>query len=101
MKTSDAIRHFKSKANLARALGITRQSIHDWGDQVPPRRAYELERITGGQLKAPPLNTNTEVEPLDQEAELARQADQRIEELYDLVKRMERLRAAASLRSVS
>lgn len=52
MKTSDAINHFGSKAAIATALEIHRASVSQWGEKVPPRRAYELERITGGQLQA-------------------------------------------------
>lgn len=55
MKTTDAIRHFGGATALSRALGIRREAIYQWGPEVPPRRAYELERITGGLLKAPEL----------------------------------------------
>ena len=53
MRTKAAIKKFGSAANLARALGISRQSIHDWGDEVPQGRAYQLEVLTNGELKAP------------------------------------------------
>lgn len=52
MKTSVAVAHFKSRQAVADALGLCKQAIHQWGEIVPPRRAYELERITGGALKA-------------------------------------------------
>ncbi|MBO2582512.1 Cro/CI family transcriptional regulator [Shewanella algae] len=51
MKTSDAISHFGSKTNLANALGVTHSAVCQWGEEVPPRRAYQLERITKGKLK--------------------------------------------------
>lgn len=55
MLTKDAIAHFNdSQAELARALGIKPQSISDWGDTVPKLRQLQLERITGGALKAAP-----------------------------------------------
>lgn len=53
MRTKDAIEHFGTAAALARALGISRQSVHDWGDIVPEGRAYQIEVLTVGALKAP------------------------------------------------
>ncbi|MFG0453603.1 Cro/CI family transcriptional regulator [Shewanella sp. YQ_9] len=52
MKTSMAIAHFKTATALANALGISKSSVSQWGEHVPPLRAYQLERITNGQLKA-------------------------------------------------
>lgn len=52
MKTSMAIAHFKTATALAKALGISKSSVSQWGDNVPPLRAYQLERITNGQLMA-------------------------------------------------
>lgn len=52
MKTSMAIDHFETATALAKALGITKSSVSQWGEHVPPLRAYQLERITNGQLKA-------------------------------------------------
>ena len=52
MKKSDAINHFKSASKLAKALGLTRMSVSKWGEDVPQRRAFEIERVTNGALKA-------------------------------------------------
>jgi DNA-binding transcriptional regulator YdaS (Cro superfamily) len=52
VKTQDAIEHFKSARQLAKALGIWPTAISQWGEKVPPRRAYEIERLTNGALKA-------------------------------------------------
>ncbi|OIN27402.1 Cro/CI family transcriptional regulator [Vibrio barjaei] len=52
METRDAIEHFGTAVALAKSLGITRQSISRWGEKVPPRRAFEIERLTDGKLKA-------------------------------------------------
>lgn len=63
MKKADAIKYFQSASKLANALGITRMSITQWGEDIPQRRAFEIERITGGALKAdftPPQHTNTD-----------------------------------------
>lgn len=55
MLTSDALAYFDgSQAELARALGIKPPSVADWGPTVPPLRQIQLERLTGGKLKASP-----------------------------------------------
>lgn len=53
MTRSDAIKHFGSKANLARALGITYAAVHQWGEEIPLLRQYQIQTITRGALKAP------------------------------------------------
>jgi hypothetical protein len=45
MYKKDAINHFGSAANLAAALKITKGSISQWGDKVPPLRAYQLAEL--------------------------------------------------------
>ena len=45
MKKRDAIAAFGSASDLARALGITRQSVSSWGDDVPELRAYQIREI--------------------------------------------------------
>jgi len=52
MTKQEAVTHFGSVAKLAEALGITTQAIYDWPETVPPLRQFQLERITGGILKA-------------------------------------------------
>ncbi len=34
-----------SVRKLADALGITEQAVSQWGDEVPPLRAYQLREI--------------------------------------------------------
>jgi DNA-binding transcriptional regulator YdaS (Cro superfamily) len=55
MRKADAIAAFGTAAELARALGITRAAIHQWGDTVPLARQYQVERLTQGRLKAPDM----------------------------------------------
>ena len=55
MKTKDAIAHFGNKNRLAIALGINRASVSGWGNEVPELRAHQIEKLTGGKLKAPSL----------------------------------------------
>ena len=45
MKTADAIKAFGTAAALADALGITRQAITNWGDDVPEVRRYHIEAV--------------------------------------------------------
>lgn len=52
MKKTDAIAYFGTPTAVARALGIFPAAVYQWGENVPPRRAYELEKITDGALKA-------------------------------------------------
>lgn len=56
MKTTEAIKFFGSKAALAEALGIKQQSINDWSDTVPFIRQQQIEKLTGGKLKAMSLD---------------------------------------------
>lgn len=50
MKKVTAINYFGSAAKLAKALGISKSAVSLWGDQIPELRAYQLERITNGEL---------------------------------------------------
>lgn len=52
LSTDTAVEYFGSKVNLAKALGITRAAITSWKEHVPELRAYQLEAITQGKLKA-------------------------------------------------
>ena len=54
MNIQDAIEHFGSKANLARALGLSKQAVSFWGNKIPIGRKYQIEVLTGGALKAQP-----------------------------------------------
>lgn len=54
MKTELAVEHFGSKAAIADALGIKKSAVSQWGDTIPQGRAYQIEVLTGGQLKANP-----------------------------------------------
>lgn len=52
MKTADAIKYFGGVIKLAAALDINRTAVYQWGDTVPKGRAYEIEVLTKGALKA-------------------------------------------------
>lgn len=52
MTFDQVIEFYGSQANLARAIGCTRQNIARWRhDGVPLVRQYQIEEITGGELK--------------------------------------------------
>ena len=52
MKKTDAINYFGSAAELAKKLNISEAAISQWGQNVPQGRAYQIEVLTGGKLKA-------------------------------------------------
>ena len=54
METKDAIAYYGSIRRLAEALGITTTAVYQWGPRVPELRAFQLERMTGGSLRAEP-----------------------------------------------
>ncbi|HHQ4522289.1 TPA: Cro/CI family transcriptional regulator [Aeromonas veronii] len=57
MKKADAISYFGSAAELARSLNISEPAVSRWGDTIPKGRAYQIEVLTGGKLKADQHNT--------------------------------------------
>lgn len=54
MKKADVISYYGSQVELADALGISEAAVSQWGDSVPQGRAYQIEVMTGGKLKADP-----------------------------------------------
>lgn len=52
MKTSDAVKHYRSKVKLAELLGITPSAITQWGEDIPLLRQYQLQTLSGGVLTA-------------------------------------------------
>lgn len=52
MNKQDVIKHFGGVVETAKALGIKSQSVSGWPDQVPKLRAFQIEKITSGKLKA-------------------------------------------------
>lgn len=51
MNTKEVIQYFGSQSAAARALGITRSAISQWGELVPLATAARLEKLTYGRLK--------------------------------------------------
>lgn len=54
MRTSEAIEHFGSQAELARALGIKAPSVAEWGEFPPALRQLQIELLTKRALTAEP-----------------------------------------------
>ncbi|WP_429178634.1 Cro/CI family transcriptional regulator [Aeromonas salmonicida] len=52
MRTELAVNYFGTKAAIADALGIKKSAVSQWGDTIPKGRAYQIEVLTGGKLKA-------------------------------------------------
>ena len=50
MLKHEAIKYFGSQTNLAKKLKINQAAVSQWGELVPPLRAYEIERLTKGKL---------------------------------------------------
>jgi transcriptional repressor of cell division inhibition gene dicB len=55
MTTSEAIKHFGSSKELARALGIDWSAVRHWGAYPPVGRQAQLQVMTAGKLRAEPF----------------------------------------------
>ena len=61
MKTADAITLFGSRSEIARLLGIKKQSVQLWGEEVPDLRQFQLYELQAFMQKpGPPI---LEVDP--------------------------------------
>ncbi|WP_445399903.1 Cro/CI family transcriptional regulator [Zobellella sp. An-6] len=54
MKKRDVIKHFGGVLATAKALGISHVAVSRWGEEIPQGRAYQIQVITKGKLKASP-----------------------------------------------
>lgn len=45
MRTAEVIERWGSAAAVAEKLGITRQAVSLWGENVPPLRAYQIKEL--------------------------------------------------------
>lgn len=50
-KLDRVLKHFGGYTALGRALGISRQAVHQWNGVIPRLQAFEIERITKGKFK--------------------------------------------------
>lgn len=58
MTKTEVLNFFGGVAKTAQALGTSAPAISKWSDPIPMGRAYQIEVLTGGQLKAIPETTN-------------------------------------------
>lgn len=58
MKFSEALQHFGTQANMARALDTTDKVVWAWKDKdrIPIGRQFQIQIITGGKLRADPAH---------------------------------------------
>ena len=54
MKKADVLEYFGGVIKTSAALKINKSSVSQWGSKIPMLRAYEIERLTHGKLKALP-----------------------------------------------
>lgn len=45
LKTADAIKVFGNANRMAKALGINRSAVSQWGENLPPRRVIEIAQM--------------------------------------------------------
>lgn len=57
MQKSDVINHFGGVIKTAKALGMSKQAVSAWNDNIPQGRAYQIQLLTKGKLKAVPKLT--------------------------------------------
>lgn len=64
MTPQDVIAHFGSQTATADALGLKQPSVSDWvrAGSVPWLRQLDIERMTGGALRANPEDRKREFE---------------------------------------
>ena len=43
MKTSEGVKFFGNKLAMAKALGLSRAAISQWGDNIPELRAFQIK----------------------------------------------------------
>lgn len=51
MRKTDVIEHFKTATAAAKAIGITKSAVSQWGEIVPEDKAYRLQEVTRRKLK--------------------------------------------------
>lgn len=52
MTHNQVVRYYKTASAAAEALGIHRSNLSRWKTRIPRGQQLELERLTGGKLKA-------------------------------------------------
>ncbi len=63
MNKKIVIEHFGSITATAKALGISHVAVSKWDETIPQGRAYQIEVLTGGKLKASARSTPQQPTP--------------------------------------
>ena len=58
MTPEQAIQHYGTQQQLAKALDIAQSSVSDWATQgyIPWPRQFQIQQLTGGALVVDPVN---------------------------------------------
>ena len=60
MQKNDVLAHFGSITAIAKAIGVSHAAVSKWDETIPQGRAFQIEVLTGGKLKAePPHSTQS------------------------------------------
>lgn len=51
MHKTEVVEHFGGISKTANALGISHPAVCRWGEIIPEKQAFVIERITKGKLK--------------------------------------------------
>jgi DNA-binding transcriptional regulator YdaS (Cro superfamily) len=54
MRKDEVLDFFGGATAAAHALGVSQPSVSSWGEQIPELRQLQIERLTGGVLRAGP-----------------------------------------------
>jgi transcriptional repressor of cell division inhibition gene dicB len=55
MRKTEVLSHWNNNgAAVARAIGITKSAVSQWGDVIPEAMAYRVQEASGGVLKVDP-----------------------------------------------
>lgn len=63
MQKSAVLEHFGTVTATAKALGISHVAVSKWSETIPQGRAYQIEVLTGGKLKAGARSTPQQPTP--------------------------------------
>jgi len=54
MKRDDLFKHFGGALATAKAFGVTKSAVYQWGEVVPELIAYKAQVLTAGRLQVDP-----------------------------------------------
>ncbi|WP_429054247.1 Cro/CI family transcriptional regulator [Aeromonas veronii] len=63
MQKSTVLEHFGTVTATAKALGISHVAVSKWDNTITKGRAYQIEVLTGGKLKADSRSTPQQPTP--------------------------------------